>query len=609
MEFDKNYTIICNRLADFGIECDIIKWNINLNIKIEGIIQMIKKMKIWQKLISISVISTLFLIIVGIFGLNSMNKINNNGQEIYNNNLKSLKKLSSAQIIINNILSDVEHILNVKFRSDLSSIEEKIKISTDENNKIYEEYEKIPSKSDEEKESYNKVKSTLVIYRDTREEIIKYVKDGNYDKANVIYNDEYIKLKEQLVDELNTVINENTLQAEKILELNNTTYKSSIVLQSVIIISCALFLFSLGIVMAIWLRKRINTIMIFANNLADGDLTQEIKIIAEDELGNMGIALNRASVNMKQLVTELVKGMEDVNASSEELTATMEEVTATIINIREATEGIAEGNGELSASTEEVSATTEEIKNHVSDLAYRAVEGDKTSTEIMERALNIKNKAEESSINANEIYEDKEIKIKKAIDDIEVIKEIGVMAETISQIAEQTNLLSLNASIEAARAGEVGKGFAVVAEEIRKLAEQSGQAVTNISRVIKDVRSAINNLVVNTNDILVFMDNQVRPDYEMLKEAGQQYQKDAEFVSKMSNKISISANTISNSIYEVNGAIVNVSAATQQSAASSEEILGSITETSSAVEEVTKQAQNTSELAEKLTGLAYKFKI
>lgn len=390
MEFDKNYRIICNTLDYFSIECDIIMRDINLNIKIEGIIKMIKKMKIWQKLISISVISTLFLIIVGIFGLNSMNKINNNGQDIYNNNLKSLEKLSSAQIIINNILSDMEHILNEKFRADLSSIEENIKISTEENNKIYEEYEKIPSKSDEEKESYNKVKSTLVIYRNTREEIIKYVEDGNYDKANVIYNDEYIKLKEQLVDELNTVINENTLQAEKILESNNTTYKSSVILQSVIIIICALFLFSLGIVMAIWLRKRINNILNFANNLADGDLTQEIEIIAEDELGNMGIALNRASVNMRQLVTELVKGMEDVNASSEDLTATMEEVTATIINIREATEGITEGNGELSASTEEVSATTEDIKNHVSDLAYRAVEGDKTSTEIMERALNIK---------------------------------------------------------------------------------------------------------------------------------------------------------------------------------------------------------------------------
>ena len=570
---------------------------------------MIRKMKISQKLILTSFISTIFLIIIGVLGLTSMNKINNKGQEIYNNNLKSLEKLYSAQNIINNILSDVEHILNEKFRADISNIEEDIKGNIDKNNKIYEEYEKIPSKSETEKESYNNVKAILVIHRGIREEIVKYVEYGDYVKASEIYNNEYKKVKEQLVNELNTVINDNILQAEKTLESNNATYKNSIILQSVIIAIAAVFLFAIGINMAIWLRRRINNVMKFADNLADGDLTQEMKITAEDELGNMGRALNRASANMRQLVAELVNGMQDMNVSSEELTATMEEVSATIINIKEATEVIAEGSEELSASTEEVSATAEEIGNHINDLADRAIEGDKTSAEIMERAINIKNKAKQSSINANEIYEDKEMKIKKAIDDTEVLKEIGVMAETISEIAEQTNLLSLNASIEAARAGDAGRGFAVVAEEIRKLAEQSGQAVTNISRVIVDVRSAINNLVVNANDILVFMDNQVKPDYEMLKEVGQQYEEDAEFINKMSNKISMSSKTISKNIYEVNGAIVNVSASTQQSSASSEEILGSITETSSAIEEVAKQAQSTSGLAEKLIGLANKFKI
>ena len=64
------------------------------------------------------------------------------------------------------------------------------------------------------------------------------------------------------------------------------------------------------------------------------------------------------------------------------------------------------------------------------------------------------------------------------------------------------------------------------------MAEQSAQSVTHISRIIKDVRDAIDNLVVNTNDILVFMDNKVKPDYEMLKETGIQYQNDAEFAHK-----------------------------------------------------------------------------
>lgn len=570
---------------------------------------MIRKLKISQKLILSSIISTIFLLIVGGFALKSMWKININGQNIYNNNLMALKYIYSIQSNVDDTLLNFEYMLNKDNISNISDYEKNIANNTSSNNGLFEEYEKLPSTSEKQEEEYMQVKDTLALYREVRDRIINYVKEENYNEANKIYRNEYIKIKDQLIAELDDLIEENVIQAENTANVNSAIYKSSFILQIIIILAASLFLFLIGYSMAKWLSRRINNAVNFVNNLAEGDLTQEAKITSEDELGKMAIALNKASKNMRGLVTELISGMENMSASSEELTATMEEISATIINIKEAAELIAEGDGELSASSEEVSATTEEIEIHIKDLADKALEADKISAEIMERALMIRNKAEESSSSANELYEDKEIKIKKAIKDIEILEEIRVMAEAISQIAEQTNLLSLNASIEAARAGEAGKGFAVVAEEIRKLAEQSAQSVTHISRIIKDVRDAIDNLVVNTNDILAFMDNKVKPDYEMLKETGIQYQNDAEFVHKMSNEISISTNTISSSINEVNNAMTNVTELTQQSAASSEEILGSLTETSSAVEEVAKQAQSTSELAERLSSSSNKFKI
>ena len=129
--------------------------------------------------------------------------------------------------------------------------------------------------------------------------------------------------------------------------------------------------------------------------------------------------------------------------------------------------------------------------------------------------------------------------MKKAIEYGKVVDSIKVMADTIGSIAEQTNLLALNAAIEAARAGEQGKGFAVAAEKVRRLAEESSQAVMNIQDTIVKVQQAFTSSIDTASDILEFIDTQVYKQFDAYGETGNQYYNDSDFVSKMSEEITL----------------------------------------------------------------------
>ncbi|AGF55673.1 methyl-accepting chemotaxis protein [Clostridium saccharoperbutylacetonicum] len=567
-----------------------------------------ENLKIKQKLISAFIVVVLFIVIVGVIGIANMRAINLNAISMHDYNLESIKQLTTIRQNVSDIRFDVLKIdaqRNMNNQND--ALEKEINKLEDENNSIITNYEK-SILSDEEKPTFSQLKDNLKTYKSTYELVVKLANENNYTEADIKYS-QLSSIRTEIYTNLSDLIKINTNQADNSYSENNLMYKNSLYKIITIASLSLLTAIILGILISVWISKQINKVLKFAEAIGRGDLTQSIKIDTKDEIGNLSKALNKASKNIKDLVNEIINSAGDMSATSEELSATVEEVSSKMEVVNESVEQISKGVQDLSATTEEVSASTEEISANTNGLANRAGEADTAVNEIKKRAVEIKAKATKDIEESNLIYMKNRSDILKAIEEAKVVEEVKMMADSIGGIAEQTNLLALNAAIEAARAGEQGRGFAVVADEVRKLAEQSSQAVVNIQNMVMQVQTAVNKLSQSGENVLDFIDNNVKPNYEFLNKTGMQYGKDAEFVDNIIGEISEASANMNDVIEQIASAIQNVSATAQESAASSEEISNSVNEVTFAISDVAKSAQSQAELAQKLTEMVQKFKV
>jgi methyl-accepting chemotaxis protein len=191
---------------------------------------------------------------------------------------------------------------------------------------------------------------------------------------------------------------------------------------------------------------------------------------------------------------------------------------------------------------------------------------------------------------------------------IERSSQIGSIIEVITGIATQTNLLALNAAIEAARAGEQGRGFAVVAEEVRKLAEQSGNAAQQIASLISGIQEEITNITASMDKGT----RKIEAGVLTVNQAGTNF----DAIEKAVGDILTVVQEVNCSVEQVNlkaGNMVitmqNISAVTQQTSAATEEVSASIEEQTAAIGQISRTSQELLKLAENLHAQVIQFQI
>ncbi len=410
--------------------------------------QIISRLSLMKKLLIGPVVVILFMLILAGLSYRGLLGQRSALADIYRVKFKDYQTLSQIRQELGTVHGNINKLMNwINSNTDKTRVEVLAKAQGKILTANLDGLEKFLKKSGQGVEEMKKLQALI-------EQVKAYQKTAlvTIDMAEADVNSAAMMVSSDLEDKyqilnrsLQEVLTAQDKMSQRHYEESEQSFAQTLWVFSLVLAAAILLSLGLNFVLARLISGPVRQANHSVQQIAQGDLTQEVQVNSRDEIGELSTAINEMRQKFGEVVGQSVAMSQSLSEAASEQAASIEET---------------------SSSLEEMSSMTKQNAENA-DQANNLITGnnqlmDKTSISMTELTQSMKDIASSS-------------------------EQTQKIIKTIDEIAFQTNLLALNAAVEAARAGEAGAGFAVVADEVRNLAMRAAEAARNTSALIEDI--------------------------------------------------------------------------------------------------------------------------